>query len=156
MTPNEKRCSISLLQKIEQSFDVIWHVTQLRSLGERVSRYLSALLVGPILVFAALDITAIVLNSQVVQGLLSVEPFGRPELAGVERWDDSAVVLGCRFKVAPLEQWGVRREFLRRLKKAFGARGIEIRFPHITVYGAGKDGGSPPFRVLASQESTQA
>lgn len=70
------------------------------------------------------------------------------EIAGVERWDDSAVVLRSRFKVAPLEQWGVRREFLRRLKKAFDARGIEIPYPHLTVYaGAAKDGSAPAFRL---------
>jgi moderate conductance mechanosensitive channel len=70
------------------------------------------------------------------------------EVAGVERWGDSAVVLRCRFKVAPLEQWNVRREYLRRLKKAFDQGGIEIPFPHLTVYaGAGKDGSAPPFRI---------
>lgn len=70
------------------------------------------------------------------------------EVAGVERWADSAVVLRCRFKVMPLEQWNVRREFLRRLKKAFDARGIEIPFPHLTVYaGAGKGGAAPPFHL---------
>ena len=68
------------------------------------------------------------------------------EMAGVEKWDDSAVVIRCRFKVAPLEQWGVKREYLRRLKKAFDERGIEIPFPHLTVYaGVGKDGSAPPF-----------
>jgi small conductance mechanosensitive channel len=55
------------------------------------------------------------------------------EVAGVERWDDSALVLRCRLKVQPLEQWNVRREFLKRLKAAFDARGIEIPFPHITI-----------------------
>jgi small conductance mechanosensitive channel len=70
------------------------------------------------------------------------------EVAGVESWADSAVVLRCRFKVAPLEQWTVRREYLRRLKKAFDQRGIEIPFPHLTVYaGIGKDGSAPPFRI---------
>ncbi len=60
------------------------------------------------------------------------------EIAGVERWDDSAVVIRCRFKTMPLEQWNVRRELLRRLKAAFDARSIEIPFPHLTVYpGAG-------------------
>lgn len=73
------------------------------------------------------------------------------ELAGVDKWADSAVILRCRFKVQPLEQWNVRREFLRRLKKAFDARGIEIPFPHVTVYaGAARDGSAPPFRVHGS------
>ena len=70
------------------------------------------------------------------------------EIAGVDKWADSAVILRCRFKVRPLEQWNVRREFLRRLKKAFDARGIEIPFPHLTVYaGIARDGTAPPFRV---------
>jgi moderate conductance mechanosensitive channel len=69
------------------------------------------------------------------------------EIAGVEKWADSAVIVRCRFKVAPLEQWSVRREFLRRLKRAFELHGIEIPFPHLTVYaGAGKDGTAPEFR----------
>jgi small conductance mechanosensitive channel len=56
------------------------------------------------------------------------------EIAGVERWENSAVVLRARLKVAPLEQWNVKREFLRRLKYAFDASGIEIPYPHLTVY----------------------
>jgi len=72
------------------------------------------------------------------------------EIAGVDKWADSAVILRCRFKVQPLEQWNVRREYLRRLKKAFDACGIEIPFPHLTVYaGAARDGSAPPFRVHA-------
>jgi small conductance mechanosensitive channel len=60
------------------------------------------------------------------------------EIAGVDQWADSAVVIRCRFKVVALEQWSVRREYLRRLKHAFDERGIEIPFPHVTVY-AGQD-----------------
>ncbi len=71
------------------------------------------------------------------------------EMAGVDRWDDSAVILRCRFKVLPLEQWGVRREYLRRLKQAFDRHGIEIPYPHLTVYaGQGKDGSAPPLHVV--------
>jgi small conductance mechanosensitive channel len=59
------------------------------------------------------------------------------------------VVIRCRFKVKPLEQWNVRRAFLYRLKKAFDAAGIEIPYPHLTLYaGEDKDGSAPPLRVL--------
>jgi len=72
------------------------------------------------------------------------------EIAGVERWDASAIVLRSRFRVVALEQWNVRREYLRRLKKAFDASNIEIPFPHLTVYaGVGKDGAAPAFAVRA-------
>jgi membrane protein len=66
--------AVSLMQKIEESFNFIWHVSQLRSLGERFSRYLSVLLVGPILVFAALGITATVTSMSLVREILSVGP----------------------------------------------------------------------------------
>ena len=70
------------------------------------------------------------------------------EIAGVDAWADSAVILRCRFKVAPIEQWGVRREYLRRLKQAFDAQGIEIPFPHLTLYpGQLKDGNSPSLHL---------
>lgn len=80
-----------------------------------------------------------------VYGSKIVEPM---EMAGVDKWDDSAVILRCRFKVQPLEQWGVRREYLRRLKQAFDHHGIEIPYPHLTVYaGQAKDGSAPPLHI---------
>jgi small conductance mechanosensitive channel len=70
------------------------------------------------------------------------------DIAGVESLGDSAVVLRCRFKVPGLEQWTVRREYLRRVKAAFDSKGIEIPFPHMTLYaGADQNGQAPPFRL---------
>jgi moderate conductance mechanosensitive channel len=56
------------------------------------------------------------------------------DLAGVESLADSAVVIRCRIKVLPLEQWSVRREFNKRVKEALDRAGIEIPFPHRTIY----------------------
>jgi small conductance mechanosensitive channel len=75
------------------------------------------------------------------------------DIAGVQDWADSAVIVRCRFKTIALEQWGVRREFLRRLKEAFDARGIEIPYPHLTVYaGQDKQGLAPAFRLEDNRE----
>lgn len=85
-------------------------------------------------------------------GAKMLEPL---EMAGVDKWDDSSVILRCRFKVLPLEQWGIRREYLRRLKIAFDNHGIEIPFPHVTVYaGQSKDGSAPPLHVLQHRGKT--
>ena len=59
---------------------------------------------------------------------------GGLEIAGVDKWADSAVIIRARFRVAPLEQWTVRREFLLRLKRAFDANGIEIPFPQMRLH----------------------
>lgn len=63
------------------------------------------------------------------------------EIAGVENWGDSSVMVRARFKTAALEQWNVRREYLRRLKKAFDEAKIEIPSPPWRIYqGAGSVG----------------
>ena len=72
------------------------------------------------------------------------------EIAGVERWENSAVVPRARVKVVPLQQWNVKREFLRRLKYAFDSAGIEIPYPHLTVY-AGNSHGRAPERFLDTE-----
>ena len=71
------------------------------------------------------------LRDDPVFGERVIEPF---ELAGVDSLGDSAVVIRGRFRVQPLQQWSVRREFLRRVKLRFDADGIEIPFPHLTIY----------------------
>lgn len=69
--------AVSLVQKIEESFNFIWHVSRPRGFGERFSRYISLLLVGPILVFSALGITASAMNAEILHRLLAIEPFGQ-------------------------------------------------------------------------------
>lgn len=98
----------------------------------------------------------IAVMTEVGQALRADEAFASKilediEIAGVNDWADSAVIVRCRFKVLPLEQWGVRREYLKRLKAEFDRRGIEIPFPHLTVYpGELKNGEAPALRVSSS------
>ncbi|MFW6133957.1 MAG: mechanosensitive ion channel family protein [Elusimicrobiota bacterium] len=56
------------------------------------------------------------------------------EIFGLDKFDNSAVVIKGRIKTKPLEQWGVGREFKRRIKKAFDENDIEIPFPHTSLY----------------------
>lgn len=70
------------------------------------------------------------------------------DIAGVDRWDDSAVIIRCRMRCVAGQQWGVKREYLRRLKAAFDEHAIEIPFPHMTVYaGQDREGKAPAFPV---------
>lgn len=84
-------------------------------------------------VFALIRETGERLRADATIGPRILDPL---ELAGVERLEDSAVIVRCRFKVAPLAQWEVRREFLRRLKAVFDERGIEVPFPRVTYQSA--------------------
>jgi moderate conductance mechanosensitive channel len=65
---------------------------------------------------------------------LILEPL---EIAGVDAFRDSAVLVKARIKVRPGEQWKVGREFNRRIKRRFEEAGIEIPFPHQKLYFGG-------------------
>ena len=69
------------------------------------------------------------------------------EILGVDRFEDSAVIVRGRLKTRPIKQWSIGREFNRRLKKAFDEKGIEIPFPHRTIYWGETKQGQPPLQV---------
>ncbi len=69
--------AVSLMQKVEASFNFIWQITQPRRMSQRFSNYLTVLLIGPLLVFSAIGITASAMSAAVVQDVLEVEPIGR-------------------------------------------------------------------------------
>lgn len=76
---------------------------------------------------------------------------GDLEVHGVTSLGDSAVNLRVRIKARPGTQWGLGRAYNRLVKRHFDAAGIEIPYPHMTLYfGEGKDGGAPaaPIRVV--------
>ncbi len=78
-----------------------------------------------------------------------LEPF---EVVGVEGLQESGVWLRGRFKTRPLGQWNVRREFYRRIKAAFDARGIEIPLPQRRLFfGVDKTGHAPPLHLMQEQ-----
>jgi membrane protein len=68
--------AISLVQKIERAFNIIWLAPSLRPIGDRFSQYLSVILVGPVLIVAAISLTASTMNSSLIHTLAAIEPFG--------------------------------------------------------------------------------
>ncbi|MDX1652651.1 MAG: mechanosensitive ion channel family protein [Brumimicrobium sp.] len=56
------------------------------------------------------------------------------EVAGLNDFADSAIIIRVVIKTKPGLQWETGREFRRRLKEAFDAANIEIPFPHRTIY----------------------
>jgi small conductance mechanosensitive channel len=89
-------------------------------------------------------------------GPLIIEPL---EVLGLDKFADSAVVIKARITTRPIKQWTVGREFNRRMKIKFDALGIEIPFPHQTLYfGEDKSGAAPPahVRVMEGEEKKTA
>lgn len=70
------------------------------------------------------------------------------EVHGITSFADSAVIIRCRLKTRPGNQWGIGREFNRRIKLRFDELNIEIPFPHLTLYaGEDKQGAAPALPV---------
>jgi small conductance mechanosensitive channel len=78
------------------------------------------------------------------------------EMLGVDQFADSAVIIKCRIKTQPIKQWRVGREMNRRIKKTFDAKGIEIPFPHQTIYWGEPKKGMPPPLYTAQWQQGQA
>ncbi len=71
------------------------------------------------------------------------------DMAGLDSFGDSSVNIKARIDTKPLQQWSVAREYRRRLKNVFDEKGVEIPFPHVTLYmGEGENTG-----VLKIQKS---
>ncbi|MCB2199102.1 mechanosensitive ion channel family protein [bacterium] len=71
-----------------------------------------------------------------------------PEVMGIDAFNSSDVLFKVRFTTQPIEQWGVARAFRLRVKRRFDRDGIEIPFPHQTLYwGEDKDHSAPPLQV---------
>lgn len=66
---------VYIIQKVESSCNYVWQVERLRGFAQRFSSYMSVILIGPVLVFTALGVTATAMNNTMVQQLMSVEPF---------------------------------------------------------------------------------
>jgi membrane protein len=66
----------SLIDKIEQALNAIWLVREGRSWSRKFADYLSAVLVGPVLVVTAFALLASVQSNTLVQHVLEIEPLG--------------------------------------------------------------------------------
>ncbi len=68
--------AIAMVQKVESTFNYVWHVTRPRNLARRLSEYISVLLIGPVVMTFALGLIASIGANSIVQALRAIEPFG--------------------------------------------------------------------------------
>ena len=79
------------------------------------------------------------------------------ETQGVSEFRDSAVVIRAKMMVRAGTQWGLKREFNRRLKNRFDELGIEIPFPQRTItFGEDKEGNAVAGRIVVADKRATA
>jgi membrane protein len=76
---------ISVIQKVEKSFNYIWRIRKTRSLARQFSDYVSVIIIGPVLLFSALGLKASVMSNTIVQKILAMEPFGTLFILAAEK-----------------------------------------------------------------------
>ena len=67
---------ISLIHEIEEAFRYIWKITRTRSFTRRFSDYMSVILLGPVLMFCAIGLTASVTSTTLFQKAVAIETLG--------------------------------------------------------------------------------
>jgi membrane protein len=68
--------AISMVQKVEESFNHVWHVAKPRNIGRRFSEYTVVLLISPVVVVVALGMIASIRSNEFVQAVLTHESLG--------------------------------------------------------------------------------
>jgi small conductance mechanosensitive channel len=88
---------------------------------------------------------------ETTHGASIIAPF---ELHGLTKFGDSSITVRGRIKTEPGKQWATGRAYNEIVKEIFDERGIEMPFPHVTLYmGEDKAGRAPPLRVKAEVET---
>ncbi|TNF86503.1 MAG: YihY/virulence factor BrkB family protein [Gammaproteobacteria bacterium] len=67
---------VSLMQKIEDAFNYAWRIRTPRTFGERFTTFLSAITIGPLLIFSAIAMTGSLLNTAFMGALEQIPGVG--------------------------------------------------------------------------------
>ena len=67
---------VSLMQKIESSFNSVWEIGHHRGVGEQFRDYLSVIMVGPMLIFLSVGLSTTVMGTPIMEQVLEFQPFG--------------------------------------------------------------------------------
>ena len=85
--------AVSMVQKMEESFNYVWYVSKRRSLARRLTEYMVVLLIGPVIIVVALGMIASLRSNTIVQFLLTSEAFG-PILVATNKLTPYLLVTG--------------------------------------------------------------
>ena len=85
--------AVSMVQKMEESFNYVWYVAKRRSLARRLTEYMIVLLIGPVIIVVALGMIASLKSNAMVDFLLTSEMFG-PILVATNKLTPYLLVTG--------------------------------------------------------------
>jgi len=73
--------AVSMVQKVEESFNYVWYVAKRRSFARRFTEYMVVMLIGPVVIVVALGMIASLRSNTIIQFFVTSELFGPVFLA---------------------------------------------------------------------------
>lgn len=114
--------SVTLIQKIEEAFNYIWHVAQPRSLANRFSHYLTVILIAPVLFLSASGFAGSIQTSAPFTSLLASAPFSG--LLALVGWLLPYLILAAAFTFIYVSLPHTRVQFRPALAGALAATAL--------------------------------
>jgi membrane protein len=73
--------AVSMVQKVEESFNYVWYVAKRRSFARRFTEYMVVMLIGPVVIVVALGMIASLRSNTIIQFFVTSDLFGPVFLA---------------------------------------------------------------------------
>ncbi len=128
--------AISMVQKIEESFNYVWHVAKRQNFARRIVEYLVVLLIGPVIIFVALGMIASLGSNAMVQFFLSVDFLG-PIVVVTSKLTPYLLVTGVftfLYMYMPNTRVRFRSALIGGLAAGFAWASISVIFATFVVY----------------------
>ena len=128
--------AISMVQKIEESFNYVWHVAKRQNFARRMVEYLVVLLIGPVIIFVALGMIASLGSNAMVQFFLSVDFLG-PIVVVTSKLTPYLLVTGVftfLYMYMPNTRVRFRSALIGGLAGGFAWASISVIFATFVVY----------------------
>ncbi len=128
--------AISMVQKIEESFNYVWHVAKRQNFARRMVEYMVVLLIGPVVIVVALGMIASLRSNAIVQFFLSIDFLG-PIVVATSKLTPYMLVTGVftfLYMYMPNTRVRFRSALIGGLAAGFAWASISVIFATFVVF----------------------
>ena len=132
--------AVSMVQKMEESFNYVWYVAKRRSLARRLTEYMIVLLIGPVIIVVALGMIASLRSNTLIQFFLTNEALG-PILVATNKLTPYLLVTGVftfLYMYMPNTKVRFKAAIVGGLVGGFAWASLSAIFATVVVYSSSK------------------
>ena len=132
--------AVSMVQKMEESFNYVWYVAKRRSLARRLTEYMIVLLIGPVIIVVALGMIASLRSNTMVQFFLTNEALG-PILVATNKLTPYLLVTGVftfLYMYMPNTKVRFKAAIIGGLAGGFAWASLSAIFANVVVFSTSK------------------